>query len=175
MKTGDGRRFEREVLVALQPVGNRGADWEATARQIETSPTTWRWWIRRHPASTPQQDMEYGRLLSLRGPNVVIAEAGALPLPALLRNTMAVVSLFSGAAVEAAMFGVPALFMGAEAAGRFPDLLAQGGAMMVDPGELNERIAQLPRHPTRKPVLQPSLDATLDSLQQMAAEYRVLR
>jgi hypothetical protein len=173
---GNDESFEKEVLIALQPVGNYGAVWDAVARQIEAGPATWRWWIRRHPASTPQQDVEFGRLLSLQLPNVVVAGASALPLPALLRNVSAVVSLFSGAAAEAAMLGVPSLFLSEEALARFSDLINQGGALIADPNFLISQLTALNGRviaPTCE--RQPPLEQTLGKLQQMAVDYRALR
>ncbi len=73
-------------------LGRASADERATRamggapEQIKTAPASWRWWIRRHPASSPQQDDEYVSLLSLRMPNVVFEQASLLPLPALLRH-----------------------------------------------------------------------------------------
>ncbi len=119
LAVGDPAAFDREILVALQPIGGRRATWEALARQIEGAPPRWRWWIRRHPASTRFQDAEYAGLLALGLPNVVVEEASELPLPALLRRMSAVVSLASGAAAEAAAFGVPAFFLDGEALGSF--------------------------------------------------------
>jgi hypothetical protein len=173
---GGGATFDREILVAIQPVGNYRNTWESLARQIEAAPPTWRWWIRRHPASTVQQDAEYLPVLSLRKPNVLIAEASAFPLPALLRKATVVVSLFSGAAVEAAMFGVPALFLSEEAGPRYSDLIRQGTARVIDCETLTPHIAELPRRPAARQWLKqpPSIESTVARLEGMAVEYRRL-
>ena len=42
------------------------------ASAIEAAPRDWRWWIRRHPSSRHHQDTEFGRLLGLRGENVLV-------------------------------------------------------------------------------------------------------
>jgi len=172
---GNGRRFEREILVALQPIGGRRVQWEALGKQIEAAPLEWRWWIRRHPAADPGQDEEYRYLLSLRMPNVVVEEATSMPLPALLRHMSLLVSLASGASAEAAAFGVPALFLSDEARGPFAVLIDRGLATVVDVQTLNTEIACIPRMPVRpQPVPRPNLDEILLDLEQTAREYSLL-
>ena len=164
--------FEREILVALQPIGGRQAVWEALARQIEDGPADWRWWIRRHPSSTPFQDGEYQRLLALRRPNVVIEEAAELPLPILLRRMSALVSLASGAAAEAAAFGVPALFLDREALSSFPGLIERGQAQVIDVADTASRIAGMPGKPERaRETSPPPITETLRRLDDMADDY----
>ena len=172
--SGDGH-FEREILVALQPVTGYRAQWAALAEQIESSPREWRWWIRRHPASRPYQDQEYLPLVQLRLPNVVIDASLSLPLPTLLRRMSVLVSRFSGASAEAASFGVPALFLSEEARGQFSGLIERGCATVVEIPKLIETIARLPKRPVRPhPTTAPELDKTLLRLEQMAREYREL-
>jgi hypothetical protein len=172
---GDGAAFEREILVALQPVGGFRVEWDALAAQIETSPSTWRWWIRRHPASAPYQDAEYRRLVSLRRTNVMVEESLCLPLPALLRHMSVVVSRYSGSSAEAAAFGVPALFLSDEARGQFSDLIDRGLASVVQMESLHASIARLPRQPIRPvPERQPNIDDTLLHLQGLARDYAKL-
>jgi hypothetical protein len=166
--------FEREILVALQPIAGHRDDWEALARQIEASPPSWRWWIRRHPASRPDQDREFGRLINLCLPNVRIAEASAMPLPALLRRMSAVLSLASGTAMEAALFGVPAFFLSEEARGPFGAFIESGAACVIDPGEVRARIAGLQTPPVRR-FLPPDLEGTLTRLEELADEYQAAR
>ena len=122
------RPFAREILVALQPIAGQVKVWDELAQIIEAAPANWRWWIRRHPSSRGEQDAAFGRLLALRGDNIVIEAASRLPLPALLPHMTVLVSLMSGAAGEAAMFGVPAFFLSEEANGPFGDLIARGCA-----------------------------------------------
>jgi hypothetical protein len=167
--------FEREILVALQPIGGRRGVWAALARQIEAAPASWRWWIRRHPSSTRAQDGEYAGLLALKRPKVMIEEAGELPLPALLRRMSALVSLASGAAAEAAMFGVPALFLDEEARGTFPGLIERGQARVIPASDLIDRLTELPKRSIR-PALGPAppIDQTLQRLFVMAKDYRRL-
>jgi hypothetical protein len=170
-----GREYEREILVALQPIGGQCATWDALAAQIETSPATWRWWIRRHPASHASQDAVFGRLLSLQKPNVVIEAAQSLPLPALLRHTDAVVSLASGVGVEAAMFGVPSLYLSREALATFPALFAGGHAEIVDAADVNAKLGALPV-PAGRPLLEhaPAINATLLRIEELAERYAQL-
>jgi hypothetical protein len=171
----DAAAFEREILVALQPIGGRRSVWEALARQIEAAPDTWRWWIRRHPASTHFQDVEYQGLLALRRANVVIEEACKLPLPALLRRMSALVSLNSGAAAEGAAFGVPALFLDHEALGSFAGLIERGQAKIVEVADVVARIADMPRRPARAvSAPPPPIEETLRRLDKMACDYRRL-
>lgn len=170
-----GQVYEREVLVALQPIGGQRVTWDALAAQIETSSDTWRWWIRRHPASHPTQDAAFGRLLSLQKPNVVIDAAQSLPLPALLRHMDAVVSLASGAGVEAAMFGVPSLFLSEEARAMFPALFASGQADAVDARDVNAKLEALPAR-SSQPLSQsaPDFGATLLHVEELAERYAQL-
>jgi hypothetical protein len=169
----DVSAVEREILVALQPIGGRRDVWEALARQIEEAPAAWRWWIRRHPASSRFQDVEYQALLALRRPNVVIEQACELPLPALLRRMSVLVSLNSGAAAEGAAFGVPALFLDHEALGSFAGLIERGQAQLVDVAEVVLQIAGMPRRPARAlSTPPPPIEDTLRRLDKMASDYR---
>jgi hypothetical protein len=162
---------DREILIALQPIGGRRRDWEALAAVIESAPSNWRWWIRRHPASRPDQDAEFGPLLSLQAPNIRIAEALRLPLPVLLRRMSAVLSLASGTAVEAAMLGTPAFFLSQEARGPFGDLIEEGLASVITMDEIIDRIAQLARQPAHVPWRLPKLDDALDELDKLANDH----
>ncbi len=164
--------FEREILVALQSVGGYRERWEALAAQIEAAPMTWRWWIRRHPASL--DDAEFESLVSLRRPNVLIEESSMLPLPALLRQMSVVVSRFSGASAEAAFFGVPAIFISEEARGQFSDLIDRGFAAVVEIEALNAAIAAMPAVRVRPPTTSapvPEVGQTLARLMEMARDY----
>jgi len=170
---GDGAKFEREILVALQPIHGHRAVWDALCAQIEASPGSWRWWLRRHPASRPDQDAEFARLLALRRPNVNSADATTFPLPVLLRHMSAVLSLGSGAAVEGSMFGVPAFFLVDAARHTFADLIARGAADIINVNSVNSEIARIHRTPIRTPQdLPPALDETLRQIEERASAYR---
>jgi hypothetical protein len=171
---GSSSGISHEILVALQPVGGYRGIWESLAAEIERSPASWRWWIRRHPAATRQQDAEYAGLLSLRGPKVLIEEASLLPLPALLRHMSVAVSLSSGSAAEAAVFGVPALFLSNEARGQFSDLIDRGLGAVLNVGSICSHIAQLPKPSRPPPIRQPSIEQTLTQLQSLAGVYKRL-
>jgi hypothetical protein len=164
--------FEREILVALQPVSGQREKWDALAMQIDAGPSNWRWWIRRHPASTPRQDAEYDRLVSLRRPNVFVNEASFFPLPVLLRHMNAVVSLFSGASVEAAILGIPAVFLSEEARGPYAELIGRGEATVIEIRTLIDAIAGMPALEISQAAARaPSLDRTLSLLAEMARDY----
>lgn len=171
---GDCEPYERNILVALQPIGGKRETWEALRRAIDSAPATWRWWIRRHPASTAEQDSSYGRLLSLRAPNMIVGPAPQTPLPALLGHMDAVVSLASGAAAEAAMFGIPAFFLDPEAHDTFPQLIAQGHASVIRVGSLIGAIASLPIDRNRRPVAVPPIEETLLEIDRLSRDYRQL-
>jgi hypothetical protein len=173
---GADNHFEREILVALQPIPGNREIWNALASQIETSPMTWRWWIRRHPASLPRQDAEYGRLLSLRAPNIAVDCASRQTLPALLERMDVVISLASGASAEAAIFSVPALFLSAAARDHFGAMIARGEARMIDVNDTVATISRLDPRNKREPAGAPrnDLDACLASLRTIAGEYSEL-
>ena len=173
-RTGDWQRYEREILVALQPIGGRRHVWAQLAEQIRHSPSTWRWWIRRHPASNAEQDREYADLLAIHRAGVVIGEAAQAPLPALLGHMHAQVSLASGSAAEAAMFGVPAFFLDSEARDTFPALLSTGKAILLDVSSLVPAIALSSKNPSGTAVRTPPLDATLYEVQELARDYAEL-
>ena len=174
-KAAGDRPFAHEILVALQPIAGQNHLWNQLAEIIETAPANWRWWIRRHPASRAQQDSAFGRLLALRADNIIIEQASQLPLPALLPRMTALVSLMSGAAGEAAIFGVPAFFLSEEATGPFGNLVAQGCARIVDSAQLIQEIEKLSESRTRQPDIdQPPLAETLHSLEKIADRYHDL-
>jgi hypothetical protein len=154
----------REILVALQPIAGHRGDWKALAAVIERAPPDWRWWIRRHPASRPDQDQEFRPLLSLQGPNIRIEEAACIPLPVLLRRMSAVLSLASGAAVEAAMLGVPAFFLSEEARVPFGKLIEDGLAPVIAMDEIIGRIARLAGRAAHASQPVPKLDDVLEAL-----------
>jgi hypothetical protein len=170
-----GGAFEREILVALQPIGGFRANWDSLVEQIQAAPTAWRWWIRRHPASAAYQDFEYMRLISLRAANVMVEESSNLPLPVLLQHMSVVVSQFSGASTEGAFLGVPAIFLSEEARGQFSDLIDRGLASIVPVAHLIKAIAGLPAQTAQPASLRfPDLDATLIELEQAAVDYKQL-
>jgi hypothetical protein len=164
--------FEREILVALQPMGGFQRQWDTLVAQIRAAPPTWRFWIRRHPAGRAYQDLEHQGLISLCMPNVVVDSALSWPLPVLLRHVNVVVSRFSGVSAEAAMFGVPALFLSEEAQGQFSALIERGCASVIDITTLNAVIARLPAGPTRpKRSAAPTLATSLATLTDWARDY----
>ena len=165
------RRYDREILVALQPIGGKTHAWDMLADAIQAGPAGWRWWIRRHPASTSEQDRAYGKLLSLDQSNVVTGDAAQIPLPALLGHMDALVSLASGSAAEAAMFGVPAFFLDAEAQETFPDLIARGEGDVVEFATLISAVADMARRRSHGPPPVASIDHTLREIDRLAKDY----
>jgi hypothetical protein len=170
-----GARFEREILISLQPVSGYRAQWEALASTIRTAPASWRWWIRRHPAARSYQDEEYRALVQLRLPNVMVEPASQLPLPALLRHMSVLVSRYSGASAEAETFGVPALFLSEEARGQFSAQIERGTARVIGMAQLIAAIEALPSRTQRpRTAPAPQLDDTLARLEQLAPAYRAM-
>jgi hypothetical protein len=174
-ESAGAEHFEREILVALQPIGAFRGSWDALSQQIQSAPAHWRWWIRRHPAASISQESEYLSLTGLQARNVMVHESSQVPLPVLLKRMSVVVSQFSGAAVEAAYLGIPAIFLSEEACGQFSRLIEQGLATIVPVEKLIEALAGLPpeRSASRVPE-QPALDASLMELQQFGREYAQL-
>lgn len=165
------RRYEREILVALQPIGGKSEKWKSLADQIAKSPPDWRWWIRRHPASTADQDKECAPLPFMDRPNVTSGNAAQIPLPALLAHMDALVSLASGAAGEAEIFGVPAFFLDLEASDTFPELIDRGKATITLPESLLDALRRLPRKTVHRHVEAPELEETLREIDVLAASY----
>jgi hypothetical protein len=162
-----------EVLVALQNHDGYVDLWNNLAGLIERAPPDWRWWLRRHPYA-PTAEKELGRLLALRRPNVVIEEASSLPLPALLRHMDGFLSIRSGAASEASMFGLKPIFLSPVARELFPQLIETDKAEIIgDMSALEARLGSLPRAAKIR-AAQPDLRAVLARLQSVAAEYAAL-
>jgi hypothetical protein len=110
-------------------------------------------------------------LLSFDRTNVVFGEAAQIPLPAVLGHMNALVSLASGAAGEAAMFGVPAFFLDEEATVTFPRLIARGEATMIDVGSLISAISRLPGERPASAVQMSSIEDTLAEIDRIAEDY----
>ena len=162
-----------EILVALQVYDSYVNLWNDLAALIERAPQHWRWWLRRHPYAG-QWNRGLGRLMTIRRPNVVIDEASSLPLPALLRHMDAFISIRSGAAVEASMFGLKPIFLSAVARNMFPSLLERGQAEIIDDViALEDRLGKLHRA-VKTRARQPDLGVTLAHLDSSAAEYAAL-
>ena len=170
-----GEPAEREILVALQAVGGHENEWNALASFIESGPSQWRWWLRRHPSTLQMGDHGLGRLPALRRPNVVIDLPSSVPLPGLLRHMDALVSATSGAAVEASLFGVRPFFLSPIARDLHPLLIENGEAEIVaDMNGLAERIRGLSSGTTRRRTPQLPLSETFSRLNEMAQDYRDL-
>ncbi len=171
-----GPRREKEILVALQSLEGHQSIWHRLAGEIARSPPGWRWWIRRHPAAHPKQDRQYNGLLQLSGPNVVLGPAADTPLPILLPNMDAVVSLASGTALDASTYGVPALFLDRDARALFSELFVSGQASLLeDLSQLNEILSGLGRLETEyNEASPPGIPQSLACLAGMASDYQKL-
>jgi len=168
------RSSDLDILVALQSADGYDATWNALATLIEESPPSWRWWLRRHPATMHLGARGLGRLLEIESERVLIDEASSLPLPALLRHVNAFVTLYSGAAVEASMFGLKPIFLLHNAAETYAHLIDNGRAEIIDDlRKLRERLAGIRGQPNNR-YRQPSLVDVFARLQEMAREYSVL-
>ena len=162
-----------EILVALQNHDNYVDLWNDLATLIERAPVHWRWWLRRHPYA-PESNRGLGRLMTIHRPNVVIDETSSLPLPALLRHMDAFISVRSGAAVEASMFGLKPIFLSPVARDLFPPLFERGEAEIIgDMIALEDRLGNLHRA-TKTRARQPDFRVTLAQLDSCAAEYASL-
>jgi hypothetical protein len=140
---------------------------------IKRAPPTWRWWLR-HRDATLSGRQHLGRLSAVRRPNVLIEEASSFPLPALLRHMDVLVSIRSGAAVEAAMFGLKPIFLSEAARDIFPNLFEGGDADVVDDmAALEARLHEVPRGRKTR-IAQPRLPEVLSRLESIAAEYSEL-
>jgi len=167
------RAAEREILVALQ--ANEGYQdlWNELAALIERAPANWRWWLR-HRENTRGAERQLGRLYAIRRPNVLIEEASLLPLPALLRHVDAFMSIRSGAAIEASMFGLRPIFFSHAATEIFPQLFDTRKADIIDNmGALEAHLHAQPIR-TKTRLVQPSLSDSLSRLESMAADYSAL-
>ena len=174
IKRRSGNGFD--ILVALQDLEGYGAVWDALADRIESATPSWRWWLRRHPVPAFNRGAGIKKLLALKGRNIIFDEATSLPMPALLRNVDAVLSLMSSTAVEACFFGHRPIFLTEDARMQFfeifkadkVEVISDMDTLMVHLAalaEVNGRLRQRPHHRT-------DLKQTLSTLLSMADEYR---
>lgn len=120
-----------DILVALQDLDGYGGVWDSLADVIVSSPPSWRWWLRRHPWAAYNRGVGIKNLIALQRPNIIIEEAGTLPMPALLRNVDAVLSLMSSTAVEAAFFGHRPVFLTEDARMQFSAIFQNDRADII--------------------------------------------
>lgn len=135
-----------DILVALQDNRLYSAVWDSLADLILSSPSHWRWWLRRHPARAYDGGTGLKRLLTINKPNVLIEQASSFPLPALLRNADAVLSLMSSTAIEASFFGHRPIFLTEDARMQFSQVFeADKADVITDPTLLMARLTELSR------------------------------
>ncbi len=133
-----------DILVALQDLEGYGSVWDRLAEAIMSSPPHWRWWLRRHPWAAYNRGVGIKNLIALKRPNIIVAEAGSLPMPALLRNVDAVLSLMSSTAVEAAFFGHRPVFLTEDARMQFSAIFETDRAdVIIDMPALTTHLATL--------------------------------
>jgi hypothetical protein len=164
-----------DVLVALQHFDGYRDIWNGLAGIIENAPANWRWWLRRKPA--PDQlvsDDVFGRLLAIRRQNVITEGVVELPLPALLRNVDACVTLMSGAAVEGALFGVQPIFLCEDASGLFPQLATAGTLDIVsDRDAMPQQLTRLAGTKRKRPH-SPEIVEVVERLEDLSIAYNNL-
>ena len=98
-----------------------------------------------------------------------------MPLPALLRNVDAVLSLMSGAAVEASYFGHRPVFLTQDARKYFSGIFKTDRAQIIaDMDALRHHLEALESAGRQRlhPHLPPDISQTLHTLLGMAQEYR---
>jgi hypothetical protein len=173
IKTRNSGTFD--ILVALQDLDGYGGVWDRLAAAIMASPTSWRWWLRRHPWAAYNRGVGIKNLIALQRPNIIIEDAGTLPMPALLRNVDAVISLMSSTAVEAAFFGHRPIFLTEDARMQFSAIFhADRAQIITDMHALTDHLKALEqgqgrvqRRPHRS-----DLRATMQALLVSANDYR---
>ncbi len=164
-----------DILVALQDLEAYSMVWDKLADLVRSSPPSWRWWLRRHPSPVYNRGVGIKNLIALEGPSVIVKEASSLPLPALLRNVDAVLSLMSGAAVEASYFGHRPIFLTEDAREYFSGIFESDKAQITtDMETLRQHLKalesagqqRLHRH------VPPDINQTVQTLFGMAQDYR---
>lgn len=147
-----GQVYERDILIALQPLYGSRPTWEALCAEIRIAPPEWRWWVRRHPLSNElrlphemeQYDFEFLPLLAMDMPNVVVTHAARMPMRDMVRHMSVVISFCSASSKEAAVAGTPAFFLDQRGCREFPALVGAGFVKYVAVQDLNAEIAALP-------------------------------
>ena len=164
-----------DILVALQDLEAYSTVWDELAKLVLSSPPSWRWWLRRHPSPAYNRGVGIKRLIALEGPKVIVEEASSMPLPALLRNVDAVLSLMSGAAVEASYFGHRPVFLTQDARKFFSGIFKTDRAQIIaDMDALRYHLETLESAGRQRvrPRLPPDISQTVHALLGIAEEYR---
>ena len=123
-------------LYSLQPLSEPIPDffWSYIKRTLDKGQT---WWLRLHPR---QSHLDYEKLkskvtdLGLDG-SVHIDKANVYPLPVVLKHTNLHFTMFSGTAIEAAMFGVHTFFLDKRAnllMSQYPELFHSFDQEMIE-------------------------------------------
>lgn len=165
-----------DILVALQDLDGFLGNWNSLADFIAASPPHWRWWLRRHPSPAYNSGSSLKKILSIERPGIFVEEASTLPLPALLRNVDAVITMMSSTAFEAQSFGHRTILLTEYARALWPQLVTSGKAeIIVDMALLQTRLQQLEAGREQEqsgPAAAPPLAETLSTLLRLAGEYK---
>lgn len=160
-----------DILVALQDLDGYSAVWDKLADLINSSPSNWRWWLRRHPVPAFNRGAGIKKLLALKRRNVLLDEATSLPMPALLRNVGAVLSLMSSTAVEASFFGHRPIFLTEDARHQFSEIFKADKADVInDMDALMEHLGTMAQNagPVERPYHRTDLKHTVSRLLSIA-------
>ncbi len=164
-----------DVLVPLQDLDGYGAVWDDLADLISASPPHWRWWLRRHPVPAFNRGAGIKKLLTLKRRSIILEEATSLPMPALLRNVNAVLTLMSSTAVESAFFGHRPIFLTEDARMQFSGIFKADKADVISNMEAVmarlKTMAQEGRRPAQRPYHRTDLKHTLNALLAMARNH----
>ena len=99
--------YAKEILVTL----SRGLAPGMLAELIETSPATWRWWLRLHPSDYLAGVRSHPAIEPFLGmPNCEWKRANELPLPMLLEIADVHFTKSSSTVIEARLHGLPTVF-----------------------------------------------------------------
>ena len=141
------------ILYSLQPVGELLEP--LVVKAIQQSHRQYQWQLRLHPR---QQYAKNDLLAILQRASldreVVIDDGLHQPLPKVLAKTRVHLTRFSGTAQEAAMLGVPTVFLDVLATQCFPELIASGEATYVpfaNERQLLDTIKKACQQPKKRP------------------------
>lgn len=141
------------VLVTLAYSLTSERDLAPIREAIEKAPSTWRWWVRLHPAMSNTDRARARKVLPVDGQRVLLDLPSELPLYALLRNAELHLTINSTSVVEAEAFGVPSVATSPEATDLFEDQATRGWLTIASGGrevvaaliDQQERANSLPR------------------------------
>jgi hypothetical protein len=101
-------KFEKIILIPLQPQFFGRTDWDQLAHEVSISEEPWLWWIRSHPAYKNDYGLQNIKNLNL---NNVFYDNGDSSIYSVLSICDCVVTTASSSIIEAAYFNVPSLII----------------------------------------------------------------